>query len=56
MGSTGSPFDVTIFLEVKDWLDATVHSLDQLTYETFTDARDFWEDFPIIMDYFLRRW
>lgn len=52
---TGSPHDVTVFLAVKGWLDDVANSLDQLTYDTFTDDRDFWEELPVLVEFLLRR-
>lgn len=52
---TGSPHDVTVFLAVKGWLDDVTNSLDQLTYDTFTDDRDFWEELPVLVEFLLRR-
>ena len=53
--STGNPHDVTVFLAVKNWLDDAVNNLDQLTYDTYTDDRDFWEEFPVMVEFLLRR-
>lgn len=53
--STGNPHDVTVFLAVKNWLDDAVNNLDQLTYDTYNDDRDFWEEFPVIVEFLLRR-
>lgn len=53
--STGNPHDVTVFLAVKNWLDDAVNNLGQLTYDTYTDDRDFWEEFPVMVEFLLRR-
>lgn len=55
-GPPGSPFDVRIFLQVKSWLETSVHSLDQINHEAFVDDRDFWEDLPTVLEALLRRW
>ena len=53
--STGNPHDVAVFLAVKNWLDDAVNNLDQLTYDTYNDDRDFLEEFPVIVEFLLRR-
>lgn len=51
----GTPHDITVFLAVKNWLDDVANNLDQLTYDTFTDDRDFWEELPVVVEFLLRR-
>lgn len=53
--STGSPHDITVFLAIKNWLDDVANNLGQLNYNTYADDRDFWEDFPVVVEYLLRR-
>ncbi|KAL1955095.1 hypothetical protein VTO42DRAFT_9029 [Malbranchea cinnamomea] len=53
----GSPHshDVRIFLAVTAWLEQCVSHSDQLTYKSFTEDRDFWEELPCIVEGLLRR-
>lgn len=53
--STGSPHDIAVFVAVKNWLDEVASNLDQLSYNTYAEYRDFWEDLPAIVEYLLRR-
>ncbi|KAF7594517.1 hypothetical protein BBP40_008964 [Aspergillus hancockii] len=51
----GTPHDAApFFLAVKNWLDDAAKNLDQLTFESLLDERDFWEQFPIIAESLLR--
>ncbi|XHG03146.1 hypothetical protein AWENTII_006465 [Aspergillus wentii] len=51
----GPPHDVTVFLAMKNWLEDSVSSLNQLTYEVWIDDRDFWDEIPIMLECLLRR-
>lgn len=51
----GHPHDVTVFLAVKSWFDICANNLGQITYETFVDDREFWEELPTIVEGLLRR-
>ncbi|OJJ50521.1 hypothetical protein ASPZODRAFT_148016 [Penicilliopsis zonata CBS 506.65] len=51
----GHAHDAAVFMAVKNWLDDVINILDQLTYDTFIEDRDFWEDLPGIIECLLRR-
>ncbi|TPX26244.1 hypothetical protein DIZ76_011705 [Coccidioides immitis] len=43
------------FVAVKQWFDQCVNNLDQITYETFVEDRDFWEEIPAVVEGLVRR-
>ncbi|KAL1967875.1 hypothetical protein VTN77DRAFT_2564 [Rasamsonia byssochlamydoides] len=51
----GHPHDVTVFVAVKSWFDTCANNLAQISYETFVDDREFWEELPTIVEGLLRR-
>ncbi|KAL1997557.1 hypothetical protein VTN02DRAFT_1510 [Thermoascus thermophilus] len=51
----GHPHDVPAFVAVKNWLDYCVQSLDQITHDTLADDREFWEEWPTLVESLLRR-
>lgn len=44
-----------IFVTVKQWFALCAANLNQITYETFLDDRDLWEELPTIIEGLLRR-
>ncbi|KAL4783116.1 hypothetical protein BJX76DRAFT_270130 [Aspergillus varians] len=51
----GSEHDSIVFTAVKQWFDDVANALDQITPETFMDARYFWDEVPLLADCLLRR-
>ncbi|PGH23651.1 hypothetical protein AJ80_02257 [Polytolypa hystricis UAMH7299] len=49
------PHDVAVFLAVKAWLDLCVSHLDQITYESFIEDHEFWEEIPTLCTSLIKR-
>ncbi|BDD63108.1 hypothetical protein MAP00_008050 [Monascus purpureus] len=51
----GSPHDGELFIAIKNWMDDCLANLNQLTYGELANERDFWEEFPCVIESLLRR-
>ncbi|KAK2791273.1 hypothetical protein FQN52_004949 [Onygenales sp. PD_12] len=51
----GHPHDIPIFLSIKNWFELCLNHLNMITYETFVEDRDLWEEVPFLVEAVLRR-